>query len=141
MIYLVTNQKELFKNEVYKIISVEESLKLLNTLTIVGLDTETEGLDPWTKGLKSIQLGNYEFQIVIDTTTISPLVYKEYLESDRLFIGWNLKFDLVHIHSAIEAGIWYNMSKLPIPYIITEHRSNFSRNLITHIKLPYFILF
>lgn len=94
MIYLVTNQKELFKNEVYKIISVEESLKLLNTLTIVGLDTETEGLDPWTKGLKSIQLGNYEFQIVIDSTTISPLVYKEYLESDRLFIGWNLKFDL-----------------------------------------------
>lgn len=94
MIYLVTNQKELFKNEVYKIISVEESLKLLNTLTIIGLDTETEGLDPWTKGLKSIQLGNYEFQIVIDTTTISPLVYKEYLESDRLFIGWNLKFDL-----------------------------------------------
>ena len=94
MIYLVTNQKELFKNEVYKIISVEESLKLLNTLTVVGLDTETEGLDPWTKGLKSIQLGNYEFQIVIDTTTISPLVYKEYLESDRLFIGWNLKFDL-----------------------------------------------
>ena len=94
MIYLVTNQKELFKNEVYKIISVEESIKLLNTLTIVGLDTETEGLDPWTKGLKSIQLGNYKFQIVIDTTTISPLVYKEYLESDRLFIGWNLKFDL-----------------------------------------------
>lgn len=94
MIYLVTNQKELFKNEVYKIISVEKSLKLLNTLTIVGLDTETEGLDPWTKRLKSIQLGNYEFQIVIDTTTISPLVYKEYLESNRLFIGWNLKFDL-----------------------------------------------
>nr|DAQ71171.1 MAG TPA: Prex DNA polymerase [Crassvirales sp.] len=94
MIYLVTNQKELFESETYKIISVEESLKLLNTLTIVGLDTETEGLDPWTKRLKSIQLGNYEFQIVIDTTTISPLVYKEYLESDRLFIGWNLKFDL-----------------------------------------------
>lgn len=94
MIFLVTNQKELFESETYKIISVEESLKLLNTLTIVGLDTETEGLDPWTKGLKSIQLGNYEFQIVIDTTTISPLVYKEYLESDRLFIGWNLKFDL-----------------------------------------------
>lgn len=94
MIYLVTGQRALFESETYKVISVEESLKLLNTLTIVGLDTETEGLDPWTKGLKSIQLGNYEFQIIIDTTTISPLVYKEYLESDRLFIGWNLKFDL-----------------------------------------------
>ena len=94
MIYLVTGQRTLFESEAYKVISVEESLRLLNPLTIVGLDTETEGLDPWTKGLKSIQLGNYEFQIVIDTTTISPLVYKEYLESDRLFIGWNLKFDL-----------------------------------------------
>lgn len=94
MIYLVTGQRALFESEIYKVISVEESLRLLNPLTIVGLDTETEGLDPWTKGLKSIQLGNYEFQIVIDTTTISPLVYKEYLESDRLFIGWNLKFDL-----------------------------------------------
>lgn len=94
MIYLVTGQRALFESETYKVISVEESLRLLNPLTIVGLDTETEGLDPWTKGLKSIQLGNYEFQIVIDTTTISPLVYKEYLESDRLFIGWNLKFDL-----------------------------------------------
>ena len=94
MIYLVTGQRALFESKTYKVISVEESLRLLNPLTIVGLDTETEGLDPWTKGLKSIQLGNYEFQIVIDTTTISPLVYKEYLESDRLFIGWNLKFDL-----------------------------------------------
>ena len=74
MIYLVTGQRALFESEAYKVISVEESLRLLNPLTIVGLDTETEGLDPWTKGLKSIQLGNYEFQIVIDTTTISPLV-------------------------------------------------------------------
>lgn len=43
MIYLVTAQKQLFSNDVYKIISVKESLKLLDTLTIVGLDTETEG--------------------------------------------------------------------------------------------------
>lgn len=43
MIYLVTLQNELFNNSVYKIISVEESLRLLEPLTIVGLDTETEG--------------------------------------------------------------------------------------------------
>ena len=94
MIYLVTKQESLFENEDYKVISVEESLRLLNSLTIVGLDTETEGLDPWTKKLKSIQLGNYDFQVVIDTTTIDPTLYKDYLESNRLFVGWNLKFDL-----------------------------------------------
>ena len=94
MIYLVTKQNALFENENYKVISVEESLRLLNPLTIVGLDTETEGLDPWTKKLKSIQLGNYDFQVVIDTTTIDPTLYKDYLESNRLFVGWNLKFDL-----------------------------------------------
>ena len=43
MIYLVTTQKQLFDNDVYKIIGVEESLRLLEPLTIVGLDTETEG--------------------------------------------------------------------------------------------------
>ena len=43
MIYLVTKQNALFENENYKVISVEESLSLLNSLTIVGLDTETEG--------------------------------------------------------------------------------------------------
>lgn len=94
MIYLVTKQNALFENENYKVISVEESLRLLNSLTIVGLDVETEGLDPWTKKLKSIQLGNYDFQVVIDTTTIDPTLYKYYLESNRLFVGWNLKFDL-----------------------------------------------
>lgn len=94
MIYLVTKQNALFENENYKVISVEESLSLLNSLTIVGLDTETSGLDPWTKKLKSIQLGNYDFQVVIDTTTIDPTLYKDYLESNRLFVGWNLKFDL-----------------------------------------------
>ena len=36
MIYLVTKQNALFENENYKVISVEESLRLLNPLTIVG---------------------------------------------------------------------------------------------------------
>ena len=48
MIYLVTLQQQLFSNELYKIIGVEESLRLLEPLKIVGLDSETTGLDPWT---------------------------------------------------------------------------------------------
>lgn len=94
MIYLVTNQRTLFESEIYKVISVEESLRLLNPLTIVGLDTETQGFSPFLKKLLLLQLGNRDFQVVIDCTTVDVTLYKEYLESDRLFIGWNLKFDV-----------------------------------------------
>ena len=94
MIYLVTACLELFTNEVYQITTVEESLKLLEPLSIVGLDTETEGFDPYTNKLKLLQLGCYDFQVVIDCETIDIQLYKSYLESDRLFLGWNLKFDL-----------------------------------------------
>lgn len=93
-IFLVTGQRQLFENDVYKIVSVEESLRLLDSLTIVGLDTETEGFSPFLKKLLLLQLGNRDFQIVIDCTTIDVKLYKDYLESDRLFIGWNLKFDV-----------------------------------------------
>lgn len=46
----------------------------------------------------------------------------------------NITFDLVHIHSALNAGIWYSLSKLNIPYVITEHSTNYCRNLISERK-------
>lgn len=94
MIYFVTNKQELFENDVYKCISVDESLELLRPLKVVGLDTETEGFDPYTKRLLSLQLGNRDFQVVIDCSTVDVIQYKEFLESNRTFLGWNLKFDL-----------------------------------------------
>lgn len=97
MIYVVT-QQILPPSELYEIISVEGSLSKLNNLNIVGLDTETTGLNCHDDVLKFIQLGNFDFQVVIDCTTINPLLYKEYLESDRLFIGHNLKFDLKFLY-------------------------------------------
>ena len=94
MIYLVTSQERLFESSEYCIISVERSLELLKPLEIVRFDTETTGLDPWTDSLLLVQLGNFDFQVVIDCTTVDIIRYKEYLESSRLFIGCNLKFDL-----------------------------------------------
>ena len=94
MIYFVTNQMQLFESKNYKIIDVEESLRLLNAITIVGIDTETQGFSPFLKKLLLLQLGNRDFQVVIDCTTVDVTLYKEYIESDRLFIGWNLKFDV-----------------------------------------------
>ena len=85
MICLVTANLELFENKSYKVIGVDESLSLLSSLEIISVDTETGGLDEYTKDLKSVQLGNKDFQIVIDTSTVDIKKYKELFESDKLF--------------------------------------------------------
>lgn len=94
MIYLVTRNRELFNSEVYKMIGIDESLSLLEPLRIVGVDTETSGLSCHKDNLLSLQLGCFDFQVVIDCLTIDVASYKEYLESDRLFLFHNAKFDL-----------------------------------------------
>ena len=92
MIYLVTQQ--IIESPCCKVITVEESLSLLESINIVGVDTETQGFDPYKDELLLLQLGCKDFQIVIDCITIDVCLYKEYLESDRTFIFWNAKFDL-----------------------------------------------
>lgn len=96
MIYFVTGQRELFEfpDAKYKCISVEESLKILEPLQVVGLDTETTGTEIWQGKLLTLQLGNKENQVVIDCMATDVKQYKDYLESDRLFIIHNAKFDL-----------------------------------------------
>ena len=96
MIYFVTGERKLFEfpEAKYKCISVEESFNILEPLQIVGLDTETTGTEIWQGKLLTLQLGNKENQVVIDCMTTDVKQYKDYLESDRLFIIHNAKFDL-----------------------------------------------
>lgn len=97
--YLVTNQPRLFESELYKCISIEESLLLLDGLKIIGVDTETDGFDVFTKALKSVQLGCFDFQIMVDCSTVNILAYKDFLERrDKLFLFWNAKFDLKFLY-------------------------------------------
>lgn len=95
MRYLVSKQMSLFECEEYSPISVEGSLELLSKKKEIGVDTETMGLDPYTKRLLSLQLGDFDEQVFIDCTTIDVHLYKPLLESeDHLFLFWNAKFDL-----------------------------------------------
>ena len=93
MIYLVTNQASLFSAPGYSLATVEESLEYLKQLDVIGFDTETMGLDPHTKELLSMQLGNEERQYVVDCKTVDPRKYKELLETKELIMH-NTKFDL-----------------------------------------------
>lgn len=99
MIYLVTKQQFLWTSDRYKVISAEEALELLAPLSVVELDTETIGLDPYTKELLTVQLGCAEFQVVIDCTSVDIHLFKEYMENpQRMFLGWNIKFDLKFLY-------------------------------------------
>ena len=95
MIYLVTNQKELFSSSDYQHISVSASLELMQSWPIIQCDTETSGRDPRLCHLLCVQFGNdkADARVVVDTTTVNILDYKDLIQSKWL-IFHNAKFDL-----------------------------------------------
>lgn len=96
MIYLVTRNTELFKSEeYYKIISVMESISIIESWDMIQFDTETSGRDARLCDILCVQFGDLigETQVVVDTSTVSLFLYKDVLES-HFIIGQNLKFDL-----------------------------------------------
>lgn len=114
MIYLVSKNKGLFSPTKYKQIEFSEAIKLLFPLKLVQFDTETMGLDPHTKELLTVQLGCKKFQVVFDWTTLSKpekLQLKSYFESDRVFLGWNLMFDLgfLYVNNIWPKHLWDGM--------------------------------
>lgn len=100
MIYFVTNNKELFKNDIYTIIDVDKCLELLHKMNIIQFDSETTGKDPHINKLLCVQFGNdaLNCRIVVDTTTIKMSLFKEILESKYLILQ-NAKFDLQFLYN------------------------------------------
>lgn len=100
MIYLVTANQELFESSVYKHISVDESLEMIQSWKMIQFDTETTGTYARLDKLLSAQFGNTDktAQVVVDCSTIDITKYKEILESKYL-IGQNLKFDLQFLYN------------------------------------------
>ena len=100
MIYLVTREQKLFDSEYYEVITVEESLALMKDWKRIQYDSETEGKECHICKLLCMQFGNdaADIRIVVDCETISPLLYKEVLET-KLVIGQNLKFDLQFLYN------------------------------------------
>ncbi len=98
MIYLISPQRSLWESDKYEVISPILALDLLKPLKECECDTETLGLDPYTKKLLTIQLGNKENQFVFDVSNGIYPGLKEYLESDRTFLFWNAQFDLMFLN-------------------------------------------
>ena len=96
MIYLVSNQTNAFNNE-FNQVSLLEGIEIISKLRTIGADTETEGLDCFTKKLLTIQLGNKEIQVVFDIASYGgkiPSPLKNFMNTfDGIFILQNAKFD------------------------------------------------
>lgn len=122
MIYLVSHNKNLFQIDKYVEATMKQAMSVLLPLKLCQLDTETKGLDCHTKALLTIQLGNKDNQVVIDWTTLTPRekqIVKNYLESDRLFLGWNLMFDLtfLYVQGIYPKHIWDGMIAEQLLYL------------------------
>lgn len=122
MIYLVSHNKSLFQTDKYIEATMEQAMSVLLPLKLCQLDSETKGLDCHTKALLTIQLGNKDNQVVIDWTTLTlreKQIVKNYLESDRLFLGWNLMFDLtfLYVQGIYPKHIWDGMIAEQLLYL------------------------
>lgn len=112
MIYLVSDQQTLFGLEGIENISVEESLKLVDSWDVIQCDSETSGRDPHLCELLCFQFGDLEGekQVVVDCATVNIERYKEILESHYL-IFQNAKFDLqfLYNHNIVPRKIYDTM--------------------------------
>ena len=100
MIYLVSNQQELFESDEYTTINLEESLEIIKDWKIYQYDSETTGRDAHVNEILCIQIGNLDgtIQLVIDAITIDITKYKDFLENNYC-LGQNLKFDLQFLYN------------------------------------------
>lgn len=94
MVYLISTNRELFSSDTYTIITKEQAFSKIAKCDVIQLDTETTGLDPHTSKILTQQFGTEDDQFVIDNNTIDTTYFKPILDSDRLFILQNAKFDL-----------------------------------------------
>lgn len=74
MIYLITQQESLFPYENITLITLSEAIQKLKQYTLLGLDTETGGLDRFTKPLLLLQLGTFEEQFLFDIISYNNLI-------------------------------------------------------------------
>ena len=101
MIYLCSRNKRLFETDSYSYLPFNSCIELLDKLKQIQFDSETMGLDCHTKPLLTVQLGNKENQVVFDWTTMlaeEKEAYKNFMESDKLFVGHHLMFDLTFMY-------------------------------------------
>ena len=131
---ICAHQKIVKDSHHFDCVTMEEAVDYLSKQTILGVDTETEGMDFTRKRIVMFQIGTKDVQYVIDTRFISIEPLREILESDKIMkIFHNIKFDYKFIKH------WYNIEiKNPFDTMLAEciltcgrYNVNYSLNGLT----------
>jgi DNA polymerase-1 len=94
MIYLITTNPKYYSCSDYTVSNLQFCLDTLSEHDEIEVDTETTGYDVHTCKVLTVQFGVPNFQFVVDCESHDLTVFKELLESDKLFLFQNAKFDL-----------------------------------------------
>lgn len=137
----------IFKEQAFAISDYFKKNKISSTVTILSLQQYSIREYKYYKNTKNIEVHEEEGVTVFQSffLSIPKLESINFKRGAKLLKKWicysekylNCKFDIIHIHSALFAGIWYSISGLSIPYVITEHSTFYSRNLITKKQKQY----
>lgn len=120
MIYLVSGQKSLFETDAYAELPLKMAIDMIMAHDWIEYDSETEGLDPYTKKLLCTQYGLGEDQIVVDHTTVPIEGLRSVFEdSSKTFLGWNIAFDLrfLYHHRIVLYNVWDGMIAEKLLYL------------------------
>ena len=83
----------------YEVATVDECYEYLESLEVIGLDTETEGEFNFRNNLLLLQVGNKDVQYVVNCKKVNVYLFKPLLES-KLCIIHNAKFDWKFMYRA-----------------------------------------
>ena len=83
----------------YESATVKEILDYFEDKDQVEIDTETEGFDPNTKSIITLQLGDANAQFVVDVRSVNILRFKDLIE-EKLCLLHNAKFDYKMLYKA-----------------------------------------
>ena len=88
--------------DTYKTTTMDFVVDYLQKQSVLGVDTETEGMDFTCKKMIMFQIGDCDKQFVIDTRHISIEPLREILESKKIIkILHNAKFDYKFIKNGL----------------------------------------
>ena len=108
-IKLITNTSE-----------VENIVAELETMPIIAVDTETEGLDPYKDKVLLLQIGDLKKQFIIDCRKASPEPLRRILESQKPKVLQNAKFDYKMIKHAFNIEMENMIDTMIIEQVLTS---------------------